>query len=179
MSQFTEQIWTVIDGEENSFACDPQSERRARPVALTRNNLRSLGISGLEANTNTVLLSAFEFDPAAKTLSRTVLTAVRGEKRIPMTEYQVSMDAVNQVDGLISLKLEELEGQGDGWLASCFQEENAEALQEKEGALFSELDVGGGRVQLVRVESTDAVKQLWEEALEFEQRASIYDEESD
>ncbi|ODO00590.1 hypothetical protein L198_02910 [Cryptococcus wingfieldii CBS 7118] len=193
MSQFTEQIWTVIsnDEEENtnpSFACHPQSTRRARPISLTKHNLRSLGsISCLEDNTNTILLSASRYDPTTNTLSRTSLTAVRSDKRIPMTEFQVSVDAMSQVDGLLSRKLEEPGGEGDAWLVSCFQGENTKALLEKEEALFSELRdgdggvsvVGEGRVQLVRAESPDAVKQLWEQALEFEKRESCYDEDSE
>ncbi|TYJ56837.1 hypothetical protein B9479_002447 [Cryptococcus floricola] len=192
MSQFTEQIWTVIpdDEEENtnpSFACHPQSTRRVRPIALTKHDLRSLGISFLEDNTNTMLLSASRYDPATNSLSRTVLTAVRGDKTIPIKEFQVSVDAMSQVDELLSRRLEEPGGEGAGWLVSCFQRENTEALLEKEEALFPELRDGEGgvsvvgerRVQLVRVENPDAVKQLWEQALEFEKRVSCYDEESE
>ncbi|TYJ56833.1 hypothetical protein B9479_002443 [Cryptococcus floricola] len=92
------------------------------------------------ADIKSYIISVLSYDPATKTLSRETRTAIRHVGNYETV--QECLDAVgpaNQMEYSIQSRLERSRRDKDGWLATCFKEENAEALRSKQAELLTEL----------------------------------------
>ncbi|ODO07066.1 hypothetical protein I350_04434 [Cryptococcus amylolentus CBS 6273] len=75
------------------------------------------------------IISVISYDPATKKLSRETKTANRPLENYEVQDFLDAIGPANQMDDSIRFRLGESERDKDGWLATCFKEENADALK--------------------------------------------------